>query len=94
MSDLAHAGARTGTDWAPSSDTPAECALLQELLRAASAHHRQILDTRVRMTGRLIRVCAWCGVVMGTKPCIQEMDGAETHGICRLCAKAFEEGRR
>ncbi len=45
------------------------------------------------VTGRLIRVCAWCKKVMGTKPCLPEMDGQETHGICRGCAAKLGFGK-
>lgn len=41
-----------------------------------------------RYTGRLTAVCSYCGDHYGSRPCIPEMDGKETHGICPACAIA------
>lgn len=34
------------------------------------------------------RVCAWCGLVLGTTP---DSDKGVTHGICASCRAAMEE---
>ena len=36
----------------------------------------------LEMPGTMPRVCCACGATYGTKPCIREMDGQPSHGIC------------
>lgn len=37
----------------------------------------------------MVRICAWCGKVIGTKPPLK--DTTETHGICDACFKEETE---
>lgn len=41
------------------------------------------------MTGTLTRVCSYCKQPFGTKPCVPEMDGQESHGCCPGCEPAM-----
>lgn len=38
-----------------------------------------------RLTGRMPCVCVHCGETYGAKPCVPEMDGLATHGVCAAC---------
>lgn len=40
------------------------------------------------MPGRMQRVCMYCRANLGDVPCIAELDGETSHGICPCCAPA------
>jgi hypothetical protein len=48
------------------------------------------------LTGRQRRVCACCGRTIGLQPCIPQLDGSVSHGLCGdpECKAAFVEGRK
>ena len=37
------------------------------------------------MTGTMKCECSHCGTLLGSKPCVPEMDGKTTSGICNPC---------
>lgn len=39
-------------------------------------------------TGRMPAVCSRCGDTYAQRPCLPEMDGLATHGVCPACAPA------
>jgi hypothetical protein len=45
------------------------------------------------LTGTMTRICNWCSVphVIGTKPCLPEFHGQETHGMCDLAANKWQK---
>ena len=43
------------------------------------------------LTGRMPSVCSWCGDTYGQTPCIPEMHGEVTHGVCPACYPAVAE---
>ena len=54
---------------------------------AVALRLRELLTPQPPMTGKMIRRCGHCKTILGTKPCIQEMDGMYTDGICDECAE-------
>jgi hypothetical protein len=38
------------------------------------------------MTGRMHKVCMYCGDRYGSIPCVTAQDGRESHGICHALA--------
>lgn len=38
------------------------------------------------LTGRMPSVCMYCGDTYGYKPCLPEMDGQASHGVCHAAA--------
>jgi hypothetical protein len=45
-----------------------------------------ILEFPAAWTGSMNRVCSYCGVFLGTKPCEPALDGQTSHGACPECA--------
>jgi hypothetical protein len=44
-----------------------------------------IAEAETALSGRMIRRCMDCKVFLGDKPCLPEMDGQTTDGICPEC---------
>ena len=52
-----------------------------------------LAEQALQTTGRMKRICCVCQAEFGTTPCLPEMDGHETHGLCsEECKRKMLEG--
>lgn len=45
----------------------------------------ELFDQMRGWTGKLRRVCSWCGKDMGFTKCPESQNGDETNGMCESC---------